>query len=417
VGALAHRGHWASCVHISPFASQQWKSIARGAQAELIYQPILRDRRKCASGSWHDPSDRPARGAAYLDTRTNSPDIRALAKGHVSGARLGFVFINYRRAQAAGEARALSKDLGELIGHERVFMDVDDIALGRDFRQVLAEHLDGCDVMLTLIGRDWSDSRDDRGQRRLDNASDFVRIEIATALKRNIAVTPVLLQGARMPDAAALPEDLRDLAFRNGFEISHTRWESDVKELVRRLGLEARAPAMPPSPAALPRRGTALWAIAAVAILAVGAGAWLQTQRDPAPIAVQRPTPAPPPPSPSSAPIPSTLATQVTQLLDPADSVQATALEALRRDHLGSSLAVDLVLNQLLDGMAAHSLRGRLEMLIFLNESAANVWTPQHRAKAAEAVRLMREAMDAGRYKPAQRGREQIDALAKRAGV
>ena len=35
----------------------------------------------------------------------------------------------------------------------------------------------------------------------------------------------------------ALAEDLRDLAFRNACEISHTRWKSDVDDLVRRLGL------------------------------------------------------------------------------------------------------------------------------------------------------------------------------------
>ena len=163
---------------------------------------------------------------------------------------MGIVFINYRRAETAGEARALYQDLVQLLGPARVFMDVDDIALGRDFRQVLSERLEGCEVMLSLIGQEWLDSRDEAGQRRLDNPADFVRLETASALKRNVAVTPVLLQGARMPAAEALPDELRDLAFRNGAEISHARWESDVQDLVRRLGLKGATVA--------PRR-TGLW--------------------------------------------------------------------------------------------------------------------------------------------------------------
>jgi hypothetical protein len=150
------------------------------------------------------------------------------------------VFISYRRGDSEGQARALSIELEELLGKECVFMDVDSIALGRDFRQVLQESLQACDVMLALIGPNWLDAKDSAGNRRLESAGDFVRQEIASALKRNIAVTPVLLQGASMPPPDRLPDDLKDLAFRNGFELSHTRWVSDVKELFKRLGLMAQ---------------------------------------------------------------------------------------------------------------------------------------------------------------------------------
>src|SRR5687767_1111745 len=119
-------------------------------------------------------------------------------------------------------------------------MDVDSIGLGRDFRTVLQERLATCDVMLALIGRDWVDGKDKSGRRRLDVPGDFVRLEIAAALKRNIPVTPLLLHGAQMPSAEQLPEDLSDLAYRNGFELSHNRWESDVQELIKRLGLVTR---------------------------------------------------------------------------------------------------------------------------------------------------------------------------------
>jgi hypothetical protein len=150
---------------------------------------------------------------------------------------MGAVFISYRRGDTEGQARALSNELEEIIGRDSVFMDVDSIGLGRDFREVLEERLQSCDQMLVLIGPEWLDAKDAAGSRRLDQMSDFVRQEIATALKRKVPVTPVLVQGAQMPAAEQLPEDLKDLAFRNGFELSHTRWESDFHELVRRLGL------------------------------------------------------------------------------------------------------------------------------------------------------------------------------------
>ena len=150
---------------------------------------------------------------------------------------MGAVFVSYRRGDTEGQARALFNDLTDLVGEDSVFMDVDSIALGRDFRQVLQERLASCDLMLALIGPDWLDIRDASGNRRLNSPTDFVRQEIAAALKRNIPVTPVLVHGAQMPAPEQLPDDLKDLAFRNGFELSHTRWESDVREMIKRLGL------------------------------------------------------------------------------------------------------------------------------------------------------------------------------------
>jgi hypothetical protein len=149
------------------------------------------------------------------------------------------VFISYRRENTAGEARALFNDLVARLGENSVFMDVDSIALGRDFRTVVQETTASCDLMLVLIGRNWADAKDEGGRVRLENPADYVRLEIESALKRDIAVTPVLVQGAHMPAPEDLPADIRDLAYRNGFELSHNRWESDVGEMVRRLDLNS----------------------------------------------------------------------------------------------------------------------------------------------------------------------------------
>jgi formylglycine-generating enzyme required for sulfatase activity len=148
------------------------------------------------------------------------------------------VFISYRREITAGEARALFNELLGKLGKNSVFMDVDSIALGRDFRGALQKTLESCDLMLVLIGRDWADVKDEEGRPRLHNPGDFVRLEIEAALKRDIVVTPILVQGAHMPAPEQLPADIRDLVYRNGFELSHNRWESDFAEMTRRLNLE-----------------------------------------------------------------------------------------------------------------------------------------------------------------------------------
>jgi hypothetical protein len=151
---------------------------------------------------------------------------------------MGTVFISYRRETTAGEARALFNELLGKLGKNSVFMDVDSIALGRDFRGALQKTLESCDLMLVLIGKDWADVKDEEGRSRLHNPGDFVRLEIEAALKRDIVVTPILVQGAHMPAPEQLPAEIRDLVYRNGFELSHSRWESDFAEMTRRLDLD-----------------------------------------------------------------------------------------------------------------------------------------------------------------------------------
>lgn len=174
---------------------------------------------------------------------------------------MGAIFISYRRGDSEGQARALYADLSRHLGKDSVFMDVDSIALGRDFRHVLQERLSSCDMVLALIGPNWLDIKDEQGNRRLDSPTDFVRQELSASLKRGVPVTPVLVQGARIPPPERLPDDIQDLAYRNGFELSHLRWDSDVQEMVKRLGLvsspspaggapvrEPASPATPPNP-------------------------------------------------------------------------------------------------------------------------------------------------------------------------
>jgi hypothetical protein len=145
------------------------------------------------------------------------------------------IFISYRRSDTEGEAGRLFDDLVGRFSEQAVFMDVDAIQPGRDFRRAIEESVQACSVLLAMVGPTWLDVSDDRGGRRLEDESDYVRVEIATALRRDIAVVPVMVRGGKMPRAEQLPDDLRELAFRNGVELTHARWKSDLEILVRAL--------------------------------------------------------------------------------------------------------------------------------------------------------------------------------------
>jgi hypothetical protein len=122
-------------------------------------------------------------------------------------------------------------------------MDVAAIEPGKDFRKAIDESVASCSVLLAMIGQEWLETKDGTGRRRLEDPHDFVRLELASALQRDIPVVPVLVRGAKMPPVERLPDDLRDLAFRNAVELTHARWRSDVQVLVQALRpcLEERA--------------------------------------------------------------------------------------------------------------------------------------------------------------------------------
>jgi len=74
-----------------------------------------------------------------------------------------------------------------------------------------------------------------KGRRRLDLPRDPVRIELGAALKREIPVIPVLVNGAAMPHEDDLPDDLQSLAHRHGLELRHSRFASDCDAIARAL--------------------------------------------------------------------------------------------------------------------------------------------------------------------------------------
>jgi len=146
----------------------------------------------------------------------------------------GKIFINYRREDSRGEARGLFDRLS-IRFPRRVFMDVSVLDPGVDFVQAIDKEVSGCDAFVVVIGKDWLTSKDSNGQRRLDDPQDFVRLEIASALKRNIPVIPALVGGAAMPTVTDLPADLHPLTRRNAVYLTDQGWDDDVHRLVGAL--------------------------------------------------------------------------------------------------------------------------------------------------------------------------------------
>ena len=129
------------------------------------------------------------------------------------------IFISYRRDDSAYVASMVRESLEDAFGPGTVFMDVDNIPLGVDFRTTLADAVSTCDVLVALSGEKWTGDVGSGGKRRLDDAQDFVRIEIEAALARGIPVVPVLVDKAQLPKADELPESLKELQFRNATEV------------------------------------------------------------------------------------------------------------------------------------------------------------------------------------------------------
>jgi TIR domain len=119
------------------------------------------------------------------------------------------VFLSYRRGDAGGHAGRLADALVQRLGPRSVFQDVTAISPGQDYTVAIDRALADSDAALVVIGPGWLTAVTPQGTRRLLEADDYVRLELARALDRDIRVIPILVGGARLPEAAELPGDLR----------------------------------------------------------------------------------------------------------------------------------------------------------------------------------------------------------------
>ena len=198
------------------------------------------------------------------------------------------LFISYRRRSDTSSAHLLRDKLTLAFGEGTVFWDVREIQPGEAFPETIRKALADCDVLLPLVSPGWVES-----MGRLHDPDDLVRHEIAAALARGVPLIPLLLGGARMPKADELPEEIRDLAFRQALELSDDRWDYDVERLVKlvraRAGLSEPVPffgrlvALRSFLGTWPGRAAAAAAVVAVVLLAAPAlwrlAAWYERRQ------------------------------------------------------------------------------------------------------------------------------------------
>jgi hypothetical protein len=170
------------------------------------------------------------------------------------------IFVSYRRTDAPGHAGRLYDRLADRFGETDVFKDLESMEPGDDFVRVIEETVAGCDALLAVIGRGWLEAKQG-ARRRLDDPQDWVRLEIANALEREVWVIPVLVEGATMPSAADLPDDLRALARRHATELSESAWKAQVGQLIDALD-RAAAASQPARMLAQLSHGDSVWAVA-----------------------------------------------------------------------------------------------------------------------------------------------------------
>jgi TIR domain len=149
------------------------------------------------------------------------------------------IFISYRRADSIDVSGRLFDRLVAEFGSNNVFKDVDSIPLGIDFERYIREQLVEFEFCLVIIGKQWLEVKHSDGTRRLDDQSDYVRIEIEQALAGGLKIIPVLVGDAQMPAVAQLPESLQFITKRNAISIRpDPDFHRDVDRLIRGIDLQ-----------------------------------------------------------------------------------------------------------------------------------------------------------------------------------
>ena len=148
------------------------------------------------------------------------------------------IFISYRREDSQWQTKAIYERLSVIVDNPRedIFFDLDSMTVGLNFKTQIQKSVEQCDVLIAMIGPKWVNEIDkETGTRRLDDSKDFVRLEVAAALERDIPVIPVFLDGAPVPATEELPDNIKELSDRHGIKIHAESFENDVGLLLKSL--------------------------------------------------------------------------------------------------------------------------------------------------------------------------------------
>src|SRR5262245_12976617 len=102
------------------------------------------------------------------------------------------ICLSYRRSDSAAITGRIFDRLVAHYGSNSVFMDIDSIPYGVDFREYIQTAFKEMDVLLVLVGPEWLGTRES-GPAKIHGQDDPVRVELETALATNTPVIPILV--------------------------------------------------------------------------------------------------------------------------------------------------------------------------------------------------------------------------------
>lgn len=164
--------------------------------------------------------------------KSSPAPVRSLSVTSASGPG---VFLSYRRSEAESIAQTLFYCLIAQVERIRLFRDKDTLQPGMVFSEVIDRTIESCDIVVVLIGKTWLTVKDKNGLPRLEDETDWVRLEISAALRHKKVIVPCLINGARIPSSDQLPTELKQMASFHGIKISRDTLERDVQPLIARL--------------------------------------------------------------------------------------------------------------------------------------------------------------------------------------
>ena len=143
--------------------------------------------------------------------------------------------MSYRRDDIPGYVRQLQEDLQRYFGEETVFRDVEDIAGGQHWREVLANNLAQSAALIVVIGPRWEQIWNERE----DKANDFIVYELNKARELGVTIIPVTINGTVFskgmdlgPIDWLMEKQIYDISDKQG------RWPTDIIGLVNILERE-----------------------------------------------------------------------------------------------------------------------------------------------------------------------------------
>jgi hypothetical protein len=142
------------------------------------------------------------------------------------------IFISYRRDDAALASGRLHRDLAEHFGTRRVFMDIQHIGSSQRWKDSIQKALIACKVGVIVIGSRWLE-QNSKGEIRLEEEDDVLRLEIRSLLDGHKTLIPVLVGDASLPGADALPSDIAPLRDIQARAINNATWDAAMDELIQ----------------------------------------------------------------------------------------------------------------------------------------------------------------------------------------